>query len=68
MINFTKYGLYHQKPQNMLSPKITNEMHEKCMKTLNKMQKEGHKGLTGLGRQKPCKKFGGKRQKILSGA
>ena len=32
------------------------------------MQKEGQKGLTGLGRQKPCKKFGGKRQKILSGA
>ena len=32
------------------------------------MQKEGHKGLTGLGRQKPCKNFGGKRQKILTGA
>ena len=32
------------------------------------MQKEGYKGLTGLGRQKPCKKFGRKRQKILSGA
>ena len=29
------------------------------------MQKEGYKGLTGLGRGKPCKKFGGKRQKIL---
>ena len=28
------------------------------------MQKEGYKGLTGLGRGKPCKKFGGKRQKI----
>ena len=28
------------------------------------MQKEGYKGLTGLGREKPCKKNGGKRQKI----
>ena len=32
------------------------------------MQKEGQKGLTGLGRQKPCKNFGRKRQKILGGA
>ena len=32
------------------------------------MQKEGHKGLTGLEREKPCKNFEGKRQKILSGA
>ena len=29
------------------------------------MQKEGHKGLTGLERGKPCKNFGGKRQKNL---
>ena len=29
------------------------------------MQKEGYKGLTGLGREKPCKKNGGKRQKKL---
>ena len=43
-------------------------MHEKYMKTWNKMQKEGQKGLTGLGRQKPCKNFGRKRQKILGGA
>ena len=49
-------------------PKIPNQMHEKCMKTWNKMQKEGHKGLTGLERGKPCKNFEGKRQKILSGA
>ena len=28
------------------------------------MQKEGYKGLTGLGREKSCKKNGGKRQKI----
>ena len=27
------------------------------------MQKEGYKGLTGLGREKPCKKNGGKWQK-----
>ena len=28
------------------------------------MQKEEYNGLTGLERQKPCKKTGGKRQKI----
>ena len=28
------------------------------------MQKEGYKGLTGLGRGKPCKKNGGQWQKI----
>ena len=28
------------------------------------MQKEGYNGLTGLERGKPCKKIGGKRQKI----
>ena len=27
------------------------------------MQKEGYKGLTGLGREKPCKKNGGKTTK-----
>ena len=43
-------------------------MHEKCMKSWNKMQKEGQKGLTGLGRQKPCKNLGRKRQKIFGGA
>ena len=32
------------------------------------MQKEGQKGLTGFGRQKPCKKTGGKRQKNFGGA
>ena len=32
------------------------------------MQKEGQKGLPGLGRQKPCKNFGRKRQKIFGGA
>ena len=39
-----------------------------CMKTWNKMQKEGQKGFTGLGRQKPCKNFGRKWQKIIGGA
>ena len=43
-------------------------MHEKCMKTRNKMQKEGQKRLTDFGRQKPCKNLGGKRQKIFGGA
>ena len=28
------------------------------------MKKKGYNGLTGLERQKPCKKTGGKRQKI----
>ena len=28
------------------------------------MQKEGYKGLIGLGRGKPCKNNGGKHQKI----
>ena len=68
MINFRKRGLIQQKSQTWIVLKIPNEMHEKCMKTWNKMQKEGYKGLTGLGRQKPCKNFGGKWQKILSGA
>ena len=29
------------------------------------MQKEGQKRHSGLGREKPCKKNGGKQQKIL---
>ena len=49
-------------------PKIPNTMHEKCMKTWNKMQKEGQKRLTGLEGQKPCKNLGRKRQKIFGGA
>ena len=66
---------FHQKlfkssktPKYEKCQKYPMNMHEKCMKTLNKMQKEGQKGLTDLGRQKPCKNFGGKQQKILSGA
>ena len=43
-------------------------MHEKCMKTRNKMQKEGQKRLTSLKGQKPCKNLGRKRQKIFGGA
>ena len=43
-------------------------MHEKCMKTRNKLEKEGQKRLTGLQGQKPCKNLGGKRQKIDGGA
>ena len=48
--------------------KIPTTMHEKCMKTWNKMQKEGQKRLTSLQGQKPCKKLGGQRQKIDGGA
>ena len=43
-------------------------MHEKSMKSRNKMQKEGQKRLTGLQGQKPCKKLGGKQQKFDGGA
>ena len=68
MIKFRKHGLKHQKPQSWIVPEIPNAMHEKCIKPWNKMQKEGQKRLTGLGRQKPCKNFGRKRQKILGGA
>ena len=39
-------------------------MHEKCMKSRNKLEKEGQKGLTGLQGQKPCKNLEGKQQKI----
>ena len=48
--------------------KIPMLMHEKCMKTRNKLEKEGQKGLTGLQGQKPCKNLEGKRQKLDSGA
>ena len=48
----------------MKVPKIPMIMHEKCMKTRNKLEKEGQKGLTGLQGQKPCKNLEGKRQKF----
>ena len=44
-------------------PKIPMIMHEKCMKTRNKLEKEGQKGLTGFQGQKPFKKLEGKWQK-----
>ena len=44
--------------------KIPMLMHEKCMKTRNKLEKEGQKGLTGLQGQKPCKNLEGKQQKF----
>ena len=48
----------------MKVPKIPMIMHEKCMKSRNKLEKEGQKGLTGLQGQKPCKNLEGKRQKF----
>ena len=36
----------------MKVPKIPMIMHEKCMKSRNKLEKEGQKGLTGLQGQK----------------
>ena len=49
MINFTTKGLNHQQPHNMKSAENTQWI---CMKSWNKMQKDGQKGLTGFGRQK----------------
>ena len=49
-------------------PKIPMIMHEKCMKTRNKLEKEGQKGLTGFQEQKPCKNLEGKWQKLNGGA
>ena len=48
----------------MKVPKIPMLMHEKRMKTRNKLEKEGQNGLTGLQGQKPCKNLEGKRQKF----
>ena len=45
--------------------KIPMRMHEKCMKTRNKLEKEGQKGFTGFQGQKPCKNLEGKRQKQM---
>ena len=65
---------FHQKrfdtsktPKYEKCRKYRMNMHEKCMKTWNKMQKERKKRLIGLGRQKPCKNFRRKRQKIFGG-
>ena len=52
----------------MKVPKIPMIMHEKCMKSRNKLEKEGQKGLTGLQGQKPCKNLERKRQKLDGGA
>ena len=60
MINFRKRSLNQQKSQFEKFQKYL----KKCMKTWNKIQKEGQKGLTGLWREKPCKKSGRKRQKL----
>ena len=38
------------------------------MKTRNKLEKEGQKGLTGFYGQKPCKNLEGKQQKFDGGA
>jgi len=46
-------------------PKIPMIMHEKCMKSRNKLGKDGQKGLTGFQRQKPSKNLEGKRQKLM---
>ena len=48
----------------MKVPKIPMIMHEKCMKSRNKLEKEGQKGLIGLQGQKPCKNLEGKTTKI----
>ena len=48
--------------------KIPMIMHEKCIKSRNKLEKEGQKELTSLEGQKPCKNLEGKRQKLDDGA
>ena len=35
-------------PKSLKMLKIPMRMHEKCMKTRNKLEKEGQKGLTGF--------------------
>ena len=67
MINFTRIGSNHQKPQYDESSENTHD-NEKCMKSRNKLEKEGQKGLTGLQGQNPCKNLEGKRQKLDDGA
>ena len=52
----------------MKVPKIPMIMHEKCMKSRNKLEIEGQKGLTGPQGQNPCKNLEGKRQKLDDGA
>ena len=52
----------------MKVPKIPMIMHEKCMKSRNKLEKEGQKGLIGLQGKKPYKNLEGKRQKLDGGA
>ena len=69
MINFTRIGSKHKKPPICLKvPKIPMIMHEKCMKSRNKLEKEGQKELTSFLGQKPCKNLEGKRQKLDGGA
>ena len=43
-------------------------MHEKIHVKLKINEKGGYNGHTSLWREKPCKKLGGKRQKICYGA
>ena len=65
---FQKKMIDSTKIQMWKVPKIPIKCMSLCMKSWKQKQNEGYKGLTGLGREKPCKEFGWKRQKILSGA
>ena len=60
---FQKKWFESSKTPIWIVPKIPMKCMNKCMKTWNKMQKEGYNGLTGLERGKPCKRNGRKRQK-----
>ena len=61
---FQKIWLESSKTSILHRSKNLPKNHELMHETWKKMQKEGYKGLTSLGRGKPCKKNGGKRQKI----
>ena len=64
MINFRKKKLDSTKIPILKRSENSNKMHEFMHENMKKMQREGYKGLTGLGRGKPCKKNGRKRQKF----
>ena len=61
---FQKIWLKPSKVSILHRSKNLPKNHELMHETWKIMQKKGYKGLTGLGRGKPCKKNGRKRQKI----
>ena len=64
LINFERKCLNQQKTQNSLGSKFPKYAWQKCMKLENKWKKKGNMVLLALGEKKPCRKIGGKWQKI----